>query len=126
LLLLLYILRLLLLIDGVAGQSVTLPCKYDLKTQGSSAVCWGRGAIPTYGCSDQIIATDGTKVREETRRSNRYQLLGKLDHGDVSLTILNATERDSGQYGCRVQVSGWFNDEKYHIELTITKGDIHC
>ncbi|XP_071390848.1 hepatitis A virus cellular receptor 1 [Centroberyx affinis] len=102
-----------------AGQNVTLPCKYNVKTHGSVAVCWGRGEIPNSGCNDQIIATDGSKVTEETRRSSRFQLLGRLRDGDVSLTILNATPRDSGRYGCRVQVPGWFNDLRYHRDLTV-------
>lgn len=58
-----------------------------------------------------------------TRRSSvRYQLLGELKTGDVTLTISNITENDSGIYGCRVQYAGWFNDEKYHVSLTIEKG----
>ncbi|XP_071390847.1 T-cell immunoglobulin and mucin domain-containing protein 4-like [Centroberyx affinis] len=103
---------------GHAGQNVTLPCEYNIRTHGSAVVCWGRGEIPNAGCNDQIIATDGSKVTEESRRSSRFQLLGRLRDGDVSLTILNATPRDSGRYGCRVQVPGWFNDLRYHSDLT--------
>ena len=57
-----------------------------------------------------------------TRASSRYQLLGRLEDGDVSLTILKTTEEDAGLYGCRVDIYGWFNDEKHHIDLTIEKG----
>ncbi|XP_053188054.1 hepatitis A virus cellular receptor 1 homolog, partial [Scomber japonicus] len=104
---------------GRAGEDVTLPCKYDIKYNGPTAVCWGRGSIPYSGCNNQIISTDGSKVT--TRASSRYQLLGRLKDGDVSLTILKTTEEDAGQYGCRVDISGWFNDEKHHIDLTIEK-----
>ncbi|CAK6979381.1 T-cell immunoglobulin and mucin domain-containing protein 4-like [Scomber scombrus] len=105
---------------GRAGEDVTLPCKYDIKSIGPTAVCWGRGSIPTSGCNNQIISTDGYKVT--TRASSRYQLLGRLEDGDVSLTILKTTEEDAGRYGCRVEIAGWWgNDEKHHIDLTIEK-----
>ncbi|CAK6979380.1 hepatitis A virus cellular receptor 1 homolog%2C partial [Scomber scombrus] len=104
---------------GRAGEDVTLPCRYDFKSNGPTAVCWGRGSVPTSGCNNQIISTDGYKVT--TRVSSRYQLLGRLEDGNVSLTILNTTEEDAGRYGCRVQISGPFNDQKHHIDLTIEK-----
>ncbi|KAF7641756.1 hypothetical protein LDENG_00272920 [Lucifuga dentata] len=104
---------------GRTGQDVTLPCEYDVSTNGPLAVCWGRAEIPRQGCSQRILLTDGRSVEEESRTSVRYQLLGNLDAGDVSLTILNATQRDAGRYGCRVQILGLFNDQKHHVDLTI-------
>ncbi|XP_053188052.1 hepatitis A virus cellular receptor 1 homolog [Scomber japonicus] len=104
---------------GRAGEDVTLPCKYDIKYNGPTAVCWNQGSLSTFGCYNQIIYSDGYKVT--TRTSSRYQLLGRLKDGDVSLTILNTTEEDAGLYGCRVQISGPFNDKKHHIDLTIEK-----
>ncbi|KAM7373821.1 hypothetical protein PAMP_006521 [Pampus punctatissimus] len=106
---------------GPAGEDVTLPCKYDFYSNGATSVCWGRGSVPLSGCINQIISTDGHKVIESSRVSSRYQLLGRLQDGDVSLTILNTTEEDAGQYGCRVEIKGWFNDEKHDIHLTIEK-----
>uniref|UniRef100_A0A672ZGW3 Ig-like domain-containing protein n=1 Tax=Sphaeramia orbicularis TaxID=375764 RepID=A0A672ZGW3_9TELE len=106
-------------IIGVRGQSVTLPCSYDINHHGGLSVCWGRGDVPNNGCNRLIIALDGQTVRKNTRLSSRYQLLGPLDQGDISLTILNLTDEDAGRYGCRVEVTGWFNDEKYHIDLFI-------
>ncbi|XP_042183032.1 T-cell immunoglobulin and mucin domain-containing protein 4-like isoform X2 [Oncorhynchus tshawytscha] len=105
---------------GIEGQNVTLPCKYNTIKQGVLAICWGRGAIPNSGCNKEIISSDGTKVT--WRSSVRYNLFGVLKTGDVSLTILNVTEKDSGQYGCRVHVYGLWNDEKYHVNLNIEKG----
>ncbi|XP_020488899.2 hepatitis A virus cellular receptor 1 isoform X1 [Labrus bergylta] len=102
---------------GRVGQNVTLSCRYNTKENGARSVCWGRGLIPSSGCDNQLIYTDGHKVTEEASR--RYQLLGRLDEGDVSLTILNLTETDAGRYGCRVDIRGWFNDKKHHIVLTI-------
>ncbi|XP_061596367.1 hepatitis A virus cellular receptor 1 homolog [Cololabis saira] len=104
----------------LTGQSVTLPCKYDRKTHGALWACWGRGQIPSSGCNNQLIATDGNKVARGTRKSIRYQLQGRLEEGDVSLTILNLTEEDAGRYGCRLAISGWFNDDKHHFDLTVT------
>uniref|UniRef100_K7EWL8 Immunoglobulin V-set domain-containing protein n=1 Tax=Pelodiscus sinensis TaxID=13735 RepID=K7EWL8_PELSI len=51
--------------------------------------------------------------------SSRYQLEGDLTRGDVSLTIVNAAEADEGLYCCRVEIPGWFNDEKNHLEVVI-------
>ena len=107
---------------GRAGENITLPCKYDIKNNGARSACWGRGSIPLSGCNNQIISTDGHKVIESTRVSSRYQLLGRLEDGNVSLTILNTTEEDAGLYGCRVELPGPFNDEKHNIDLVIEKG----
>lgn len=84
-------------------------------------MCWGRGQIPNSGCNNQLIATNGEAVKERT--SDRYQLLGRLDQGDISLTILNITELDSGQYGCRVHIAGFFNDQKHQIQVIVETGE---
>ncbi|XP_038565387.1 hepatitis A virus cellular receptor 1 homolog [Micropterus salmoides] len=102
---------------GQTGQSVTLSCKYDISKHGAQHVCWGRGKLPKFGCSDQLVSTDGHKVI--TRASSRYQLLGRLEAGDVSLTILDLTETDAGRYGCMVEIPGWFNNEKHQFDLII-------
>ncbi|XP_055735521.1 T-cell immunoglobulin and mucin domain-containing protein 4-like isoform X2 [Salvelinus fontinalis] len=107
---------------GIEGQNVTLPCKYNTKKHGVSAICWGRGAIPNSGCYKEIISSDGIKVT--WRSSIRYHLFGELKTGDVSLTIFNVTEKDSGQYGCRVHVYGLWNDEKHHVNLNIEKAPV--
>uniref|UniRef100_A0AAX7SSP6 Ig-like domain-containing protein n=1 Tax=Astatotilapia calliptera TaxID=8154 RepID=A0AAX7SSP6_ASTCA len=107
-------------VKGHTGQDVTLPCKYDRKYHGALSVCWQRGEIPTRGCSNPLISTDGLRV--STRASSRYELLGRLEDGDVSLTIMNLTEGDAGRYGCRVEIPGWFNDEKHHFDLSVATG----
>ncbi|KAA8586637.1 T-cell immunoglobulin and mucin domain-containing protein 4 isoform X2 [Etheostoma spectabile] len=101
------------------GEDVTLSCKYDINYYTPLSVCWGRGQLPNSGCNNQLISTDGHKVKEETRVSSRYKLLGQLDEGDVSLTILNVSETDAGQYGCRVEIPGLFNDDKHHFVLNV-------
>lgn len=57
-----------------------------------------------------------------SRLSERYVLRGNLGQGDVSLTILQAVEADSGIYGCRVDIPGWFNDQKQEVTLTVKPG----
>uniref|UniRef100_A0A8C2X243 Ig-like domain-containing protein n=1 Tax=Cyclopterus lumpus TaxID=8103 RepID=A0A8C2X243_CYCLU len=104
---------------GQAGGDVTLSCKYDIHLYGVLSVCWGRGSLPTSGCSGRLVTTDGPRVTEETRASSRYQLLGALEAGDVSLTIRNVSAADGGRYGCRVDVPGWFNDDKHHFDLLV-------
>ncbi|XP_045895478.1 hepatitis A virus cellular receptor 1 homolog [Micropterus dolomieu] len=106
---------------GQTGQSVTLSCKYDITYYEALHVCWGRGELPLSGCSNPLVSTDGHKVR--TRASSRYQLLGRLEAGDVSLTILDLTETDAGRYGCRVEIPGWFNDDKHHLDLIVERGE---
>uniref|UniRef100_A0A8C9SQM8 Ig-like domain-containing protein n=1 Tax=Scleropages formosus TaxID=113540 RepID=A0A8C9SQM8_SCLFO len=103
----------------LVGQSVTLPCSYDVAYHGPLHICWGRGEIPINGCNHQIIETDGYKVKR--RVSDRYQLFGDLAKGDVSLTIVDANERDGGKYGCRVEIHGLFNDEKKTVDLIVEK-----
>uniref|UniRef100_A0A3B5APL6 Ig-like domain-containing protein n=1 Tax=Stegastes partitus TaxID=144197 RepID=A0A3B5APL6_9TELE len=107
------------LVEGQTGENVTLTCKYDIKYYGALYVCWNRGDIPSRGCGNQLVSTDGYKVKEESRVSSRYQLTGRLDEGDVSLTILKLTEDDAGRYGCRVEIPGLFNDDKHHFDLTV-------
>ncbi|XP_058234556.1 T-cell immunoglobulin and mucin domain-containing protein 4-like isoform X2 [Hemibagrus wyckioides] len=104
-------------IYGFEGQDVTLPCKYDSGYHGVCDVCWMKGSIPRNGCGDQIIyATEKGVV---IRSSVRYQLYGNLRRGDATLTIHNARKSDSGKYGCRVHVPGWFNDKKFEVNLAI-------
>ncbi|XP_078787315.1 uncharacterized protein LOC110013855 isoform X2 [Oryzias latipes] len=108
-------------VTGQTGQNITLPCKYDIKINGPTNVCWGRGPLPLLDCSNQLLTTDGHKVIKESRASSRYQLQGRLDEGDVSLTIMNVTEEDAGLYGCRVEIVGLFNDEKHPVHLTVNR-----
>ncbi|CAL8276878.1 unnamed protein product, partial [Arctogadus glacialis] len=106
---------------ATVGYNVTLPRKYDVQANGLSSTCWGQGAIPASRCSNQLIASDGATVRKVSQVSSRYQLLGDLENGDVSMTILNVSEMDSGQYGCRVEIAGWWNDLKHHFQLKVRK-----
>ncbi|KAM3612613.1 uncharacterized protein V6R79_011263 [Siganus canaliculatus] len=102
---------------ATVGTDVTLTCSYDAKYYGKLPVCWGRGTIPNRGCANEVIKSDGMSVI--SRLSERYLLLGNLGEGDVSLTIRNLKEGDSGTYGCRVEIPGWFNDHKHTITLTV-------
>uniref|UniRef100_A0A3B3HLQ8 Immunoglobulin V-set domain-containing protein n=1 Tax=Oryzias latipes TaxID=8090 RepID=A0A3B3HLQ8_ORYLA len=83
------------------SHSICFPCSSEL-----FGVAELPSRVPISGCSDKLLATDGHKVKAETQTSSRYQLLGRLDEGDVSLTIVNVTEEDAGMYGCRVKISG--------------------
>ncbi|XP_067279994.1 hepatitis A virus cellular receptor 1 isoform X2 [Pseudorasbora parva] len=105
------------IVQSFEGESVTLPCKYDSKYHGKCEICWIRGVIPNMGCGDEIIGSDGDKVVR--KKSNRYQMVGEIPHGDVSLTIRNIEKKDSGKYGCRIHVPGWFNDEMYYVHLIV-------
>ncbi|XP_012505846.1 PREDICTED: hepatitis A virus cellular receptor 1 isoform X2 [Propithecus coquereli] len=104
-------------VRGVAGQAVTLPCNYSVANRAVTSMCWGRGACRVFRCSNEIIWTDGSRVTFQ--KHNRYKLRGDLLKGNVSLTIENATEADSGLYCCRVEHRGWFNDMKVTLSLEI-------
>ncbi|CAK6956500.1 hepatitis A virus cellular receptor 1 homolog [Scomber scombrus] len=55
-----------------------------------------------------LCPADGA-ILSRASRDPRYQLLGRVTDGDVSLTILNAQWSDAGVYGCRVKIPGWFD-----------------
>ncbi|XP_036137503.1 hepatitis A virus cellular receptor 1 homolog [Molossus molossus] len=103
-------------VTGVVGQPVTLPCTYSTASEITS-MCWGRGGCATFKCSNQLIWTDGYRVT--FRKDKRYDLHGIIPRGNVSLTIEDAAESDSGTYCCHVQGAGWFNDLKIHVSLVV-------
>ncbi|XP_060054034.1 hepatitis A virus cellular receptor 1 isoform X2 [Erinaceus europaeus] len=103
-------------IRGVVGQTVTLPCSYST-AKGVTTMCWGRGSCPSSKCSSELIWTDGSRVT--FWKDVRYNLKGNILEGNVSLTIEKAVQTDSGQYCCRVEHSGWFNDMKLTLSLEI-------
>ncbi|XP_077122650.1 uncharacterized protein LOC143776790 [Ranitomeya variabilis] len=105
-------------IVGIEGQSVTLPCSYKVKRSSDlTSMCWGKGSCPNSKCNQELIWTDGSKVT--FRSSSRYQLNGRIRQGTVSLTIDEASLNDAGTYCCRIEHSGWFNDEKINIRLVV-------
>ncbi|XP_072001476.1 hepatitis A virus cellular receptor 1 homolog [Engystomops pustulosus] len=101
-------------VTGPLNGRITLPCKYSAKT---TSMCWGRGRCPNFWCNDEILRTDGYNVT--WRKSDRYQLLGHIRQGDVSLTITGATKEDEGTYCCRVEIPGLGNDLKIEIKVKI-------
>ncbi|NXT48545.1 HAVR1 protein, partial [Pluvianellus socialis] len=112
-----------LLVKGEVGQNITVPCFYRVRSpQDITSMCWGRDSCPASKCYRTIIWTDGWKVT--LRDNNRYMLKGNLQMGDVSLTIVNAEEADSGTYCCRVEISGWFNDQLNNRQVVVEKARI--
>ncbi|XP_051936674.1 cell adhesion molecule DSCAML1-like [Hippocampus zosterae] len=104
-------------VEVKVGADITLTCKYDARYYGKLSVCWGRGPLPSRGCANEVIKTDGTSVT--SRSSERYLLMGNIVEGDVSLTIRRVVESDLGVYGCRVEIPGWFNDRKHQMSLMV-------
>ncbi|NXV02466.1 HAVR1 protein, partial [Cettia cetti] len=112
-----------LVVIGEVGQDVTVPCHYSVRSRNAiTSMCWGRDRCPNSKCSRPIIWTDGWRVTEQ--HSSRYQLKGDLQSGDVSLTIVNAREADSGIYCCRVELPGWFNDQLINQKVVVKKARI--
>ncbi|NXL00398.1 HAVR1 protein, partial [Mesembrinibis cayennensis] len=111
------------LVKGKVGQNITVPCLYNVRRkQDITSMCWGRGSCPVSKCSQPIIWTDGWRVTQQYH--SRYTLKGDLSRGDVSLTIVTAEEADSGIYCCRVEISGWFNDQTSNHNVVIEKARI--
>ncbi|NXB99964.1 HAVR2 protein, partial [Orthonyx spaldingii] len=112
-----------LAVIGEVGQNVSVPCFYNVQSSRDiTSMCWGRDWCPHSKCSQPIIWTDGWKVTEQ--HSSRYQLRGDLQRGNVSLTIVKATEADSGVYCCRVEIPGAFNDQRQNFKVVIMKARI--
>ncbi|XP_067851965.1 hepatitis A virus cellular receptor 1 homolog isoform X2 [Heptranchias perlo] len=80
-------------------------------------MCWGRGQCPSMACTDPLIETNGKTVT--FTKSSKYHLGGKLEEGDVSLTVNHLGEEDRGWYCCRVHIAGMFNDQKVNFNLVV-------
>ncbi|XP_075571475.1 hepatitis A virus cellular receptor 2-like isoform X2 [Pelecanus crispus] len=107
-------------VKGKTGQNVTVPCFYRVESkQDITSMCWGRNSCPVSKCDRTIIWTDGWRVTMQY--NSRYVLKGNLSTGDVSLTIVNAEEADSGIYCCRVEIAGLFNDQRTNHKVVIEK-----
>ncbi|XP_077325141.1 uncharacterized protein LOC143960425 [Lithobates pipiens] len=102
-----------------ADDTVIIPCSYTVH-QYQYSVCWGRGPCPSFFCNNLIFKTgdEGT-----WRKADKYQLMGDIEKGDVSLTISGVTMEDTGTYCCRVEIPGWFNDLKSNIDLEIREDE---
>ncbi|XP_028633518.1 hepatitis A virus cellular receptor 2 isoform X2 [Grammomys surdaster] len=100
------------------GKNAYLPCSYIVPTSGILVpMCWGKGSCPLSKCGIELLRTNGKDVTY--KKSSGYQLKGKINKGDVSLTIENVTLADHGTYCCRVQFPGLMNDKKLDLELVI-------
>uniref|UniRef100_A0A8C6G525 T cell immunoglobulin and mucin domain containing 4 n=1 Tax=Mus spicilegus TaxID=10103 RepID=A0A8C6G525_MUSSI len=106
-------------IIGFLGQPVTLPCHYLSWSQSRNSMCWGKGSCSNSKCSAELLRTDGTRII--SRKSTKYTLSGKVQFGEVSLTISNTKQGDSGVYCCRIEVPGWFNDVKKNVRLELRR-----
>jgi hypothetical protein len=110
-------------VRGVVGQPVTLPCTYSVTYEGgATTMCWGRGICPSSKCTDAVVWTDGYRVTFQ--KALRYKLKGQISRGNVSLTIEDTVEADSGPYCCRIELRGWFNDVKFNLMLNIEPGKL--
>ncbi|KAM9069358.1 hepatitis A virus cellular receptor 2 homolog isoform X1 [Sarcophilus harrisii] len=102
---------------AMVGQTILLPCSYVTPIHKPVPICWGRGICPLTQCNEQLLLTDGQNVIYQ--KEKRYRLKGVLAQGNVSLTIENVREADSGSYCCRIQFPGLFNDQKTSLELLV-------
>ncbi|XP_036051099.1 T-cell immunoglobulin and mucin domain-containing protein 2-like [Onychomys torridus] len=101
-------------VEGVVGHPVTLPCTYSTN-EGITTACWGLGECKSVYCARTLIWTNGYQVSYQ--RKSRYQLKGHISEGNVSLTIENALQSDSGPYCCIVEIPGSFRYVTYSLEV---------
>ncbi|XP_051023722.1 hepatitis A virus cellular receptor 1 homolog [Acomys russatus] len=101
-------------VKGVVGHPVTLPRTYPTD-HGVTTTCWGKGECQYFYCARTLIWTDGYQVTYQS--SSRYQLKGNISEGNVSLTIENAVQSDSGPYCCVVEMPGVFRHMTYSLEV---------
>ncbi|XP_035294134.1 T-cell immunoglobulin and mucin domain-containing protein 2 isoform X1, partial [Cricetulus griseus] len=101
-------------VTAVVGDPVTLPCIYSTDL-GISNSCWGLGECKFFYCARTLIWTNGYRVTYQ--RSSRYQLKGPISEGNVSLTIENAAQSDSGPYCCVVEIPESFRYATYSLEV---------
>ncbi|XP_076434340.1 uncharacterized protein LOC121831772 isoform X6 [Peromyscus maniculatus bairdii] len=101
-------------VEGVVGHPVTLPCTYSTNG-GLTTSCWGLGECQPFYCTRTLILANGYRVLY--KRRNRYQLKGYISEGNVSLTIENAVQSDSGPYCCIVEIPGSFRYVTYSLEI---------
>uniref|UniRef100_A0A8C4XD71 Ig-like domain-containing protein n=1 Tax=Erpetoichthys calabaricus TaxID=27687 RepID=A0A8C4XD71_ERPCA len=100
-------------VTATVGHNVTLPCWYSVHLNGVRPFCWKRSDCPptitfTSWCGSDEIYSEGDKV---TRVSDKYQLTGDIQQGNLSLTVVNVSMEDRGPYCCRVDIQGMFNDQ---------------
>uniref|UniRef100_A0A3Q2PGV5 Ig-like domain-containing protein n=1 Tax=Fundulus heteroclitus TaxID=8078 RepID=A0A3Q2PGV5_FUNHE len=107
-----------LYVTAKVGTAVSLPCTYAAWKYGRLPFCWARESTSAFSCNNQVIQSDGTNVL--SRLSWRYPLAGNLATGDASLRISQVQESDSGKYICRVEIPGWFNDQKTENTLCLS------
>ncbi|XP_055498903.1 T-cell immunoglobulin and mucin domain-containing protein 4-like isoform X2 [Leucoraja erinacea] len=107
-------------VRGYPGQAITLPCHYSVQMHGKTAMCWSRGKCPASGCGSELIKTNGETVTSAV--SEKYQLDGNIEQGDVSLTIKQLRKEDGGWYCCRVRRPGPFNDVKVNLNVLVLDG----
>ncbi|XP_075198286.1 hepatitis A virus cellular receptor 2 homolog [Anomaloglossus baeobatrachus] len=106
-------------VTGWVNGILTLPCTYMVYTH-HLPMCWILGRCRGSKYNNEIIRTDGQRVT--WRKSDRYQLLGNISQGDVSLTITGVTKEDEGTYCCRVEFTVLFNDLTKQVEVKIKTG----
>ena len=112
-----------MVVVGLAGHSVTLPCVYDTQyTGGPVHTCWSRARVPNNRCSYALLCKypgRGPPRQETPQAGGRLQLLGRACDGDASLTIQDLQSSDSGLYVCRVRFPGRFNVLKVRVQLGV-------
>ncbi|CAO2642674.1 Hepatitis A virus cellular receptor 1 homolog [Lemmus lemmus] len=107
------------IVKGVVGHPVTLPCIYSVYT-GISYISWDFGECQYFNnYYKSIIRANAYQVTY--RRSSRYQLKGRISEGNVSLTIENAVQSDSGLYCCLTKIPGSFHSVTYSLDVKPVK-----
>ncbi|XP_054654759.1 hepatitis A virus cellular receptor 1 homolog [Dunckerocampus dactyliophorus] len=99
------------------GENVTLPCGF-LPEQAPDIrlVCWGRGVSEFHNyCTDEMFRSNGYVIFK--RPSGRYHFSGNISEGDVTVTIMDVNEDDSGDYFCLKRGRALYQLSKWPVKI---------
>lgn len=106
-------------VSGWMGSSVILPCTLTPTLQDSLEVRWHR----PNNYTTPVLLYQKQQIQQgpvDPQYQGRVSLTGKLDKGDLSLSIENVTLADSGEFICFVSaVHQGYKEASVHL---IVKG----
>nr|XP_023689749.1 T-cell immunoglobulin and mucin domain-containing protein 2-like isoform X7 [Paramormyrops kingsleyae] len=102
-------------INEASGKNVTLHCIYETHNSCSIEITWVRCPMNGSNCCEKILISISQIMI--LRKSDRYQLLADSFSGNVSLSIRDVKENDSGNYACFVETATSFCFQRFTLKI---------
>ena len=109
-------------IEGIAGRSVSLPCNITITNGNSKEVAiilWYKGdtGIPVYTVDirNKSSLSGSIHIPSSSYKSRSYFEMSK---NPPNLRLDKISEKDSGEYRCRVDYEK-YPTQNFHINLTV-------